>query len=417
MFLKTNPVYDFEYTQIKVRMLSLLAMLGFPTYYYIWQYLLPQQYENLTLRIVGTIFGIICFTTSFSKDETKQKHFKLLYFFLFTYSLPFFFTYLFLQNNANGAWLGSLICAILYLALIMNLSNFIIMTASGAGIAIIYFLLSSNTEIDIVNLLESIPVIIFAILGGLVMKFSEHWAITSNRKKSIALAGSLAHELRTPMLGLKMEIDNFIHLREEPEEDPSSTLNEDNYVETSQRLQRHIAKSSLIIDSLLQNVKEEKINTSAFVSYSLGMIIQDAIAHFPLTEKEKKLIHTDTKNDFHFWGDDLLMSHVIMNLLKNALRAVSIADRGTITISLNPADKKSDRNNYNTFIIRDTGTGIKRKEVAKIFDRFYSGPKGGIGLGLAFCARVINSFKGTIICRSEYGEYTEFVIRLPREEN
>jgi two-component system CAI-1 autoinducer sensor kinase/phosphatase CqsS len=414
MFLKTNPVYDFEYIQIKVRMLSLLGLVGFPLYYYIWEYILPQQYENLYLRIIGTIFCLICFIGSYSKDDAKQKNLRFLYFFLFTYSLPFFFTYLFLQNNAEGAWLGSLICAILYLALIMNLSNFIIMTTAGSGVAILAFLFSPEMEIDTQNLLEAIPVIMFAVLGGLIMKFAEVLAITSNRKKAIALAGSIAHELRTPILGLRMEIDGFKNICQETANGNIEAVESDEYLAISERLGRHISKSSLIVDSLLQNVREESINNNAFTHFSMQSVIQDAIAHFPFTETEKSSLHCDIDQDFQFKGDELLMSHVIMNLIRNALRSLSEAEKGKILISLSPANKDEK---FNTLIVRDTGTGIKRRELARIFDRFYSGPKGGIGLGLAFCDRAIKSFKGTITCRSEFGKYTEFIIRLPEEEN
>jgi two-component system CAI-1 autoinducer sensor kinase/phosphatase CqsS len=398
-------------------MLSLLGMVGFPLYYYIWQFILPQQYENLLLRLIGTVFCAACFIASYSKDEKKQKRLRVLYFFLFTYSLPFFFTYLFLQNNASGPWLGSLICAILYLALIMNLSNFIIMTVSGSGMAIVVFLLFPEAQINPTSLYEAIPVIMFAITGGLVMKFAELWAITSNRKKAIALAGSIAHELRTPMLGLRMEIDNFRQLCQDTANGDIEHIENHEYTAISERLNRHISKSSLIIDSLLQNVREESINDETFTSYSMRAIILETVEHLPLSAKEKTLIQFDDKQDFTFWGDELLMSHVIINLIKNALRSVSIADKGMITISLKPSAEKISRQTYHTLTIKDTGTGIKRRALAKIFDRFYSGPKGGIGLGLAFCARVINSFKGTISCRSEYGEYTEFIIHLPKREN
>ncbi|UTW54462.1 sensor histidine kinase [Kordiimonas sp. SCSIO 12610] len=248
------------------------------------------------------------------------------------------------------------------------------------------------------------------------MKFAELWAITSNRKKAIALAGSIAHELRTPMLGLRMEIDNFKNICEEAANADITDLDNEEYTAISARLSRHISKSSLIVDSLLQNVREESINDQAFNLYSMREIIIDVIEHFPLTDSERAAIQFDDTINFKFWGDELLMSHVVMNMIKNALQAISIADNGQIFISLIPAEQNPENAKYHSLIIRDTGTGMKRRELAKIFDRFYSGPKGGIGLGLAFCARVINSFKGTITCRSEHGQYTEFTIRLPRKE-
>jgi len=109
------------------------------------------------------------------------------------------------------------------------------------------------------------------------------------------------------------------------------------------------------------------------------------------------------------------IQQVLINLLVNARQASP--NGGIIVIKL---QKCSDDPNYAEIVVRDHGTGIPKDKLLHIFDMFYStkkGPdatgKGGSGLGLSMCKRIIEDHSGKIRVESTVGKGTAFTIRLP----
>lgn len=64
--------------------------------------------------------------------------------------------------------------------------------------------------------------------------------------------------------------------------------------------------------------------------------------------------------------------------------------------------------------MRDTGPGIPKNIVPKMFDSFYtSGKQGDTGLGLSYCKRSMTELGGTIDCESKLGEFTTLILTFP----
>jgi len=388
--------------RIKMRLLAILATISHPLYFYIWSEVFPQTYEDAKIRIFSWLIVIIWLIFDFKIKENKLP-FVLFTDITLTIELPFFFFYMFLHNNASGIWLGSLIAGVYYLALILDPIRLTLSVLSGLGAATLLFISQNNQLTNTYDFYEAVPVILFAIIGGIVLKYVERKTIRINQDKAVALAGSIAHELRTPMMGMQLELDAFDDLGKRDAKD----LDIREYKETFDLLKHHHLKASHIVDCLLLNVRDEEIDAAKFTVHSMKSTIDDVIRHYPLTDTQRQLIIMDTAQDFKFWGENVLMAHVLMNLIKNALTAIAAAEKGRIHICLSPGAK------YNTLLITDTGAGISAKNLNKIFTRFYTETDGGAGLGLAFCERVIRSFNGHIECNSEPGQFTEFIIRFP----
>jgi two-component system, NtrC family, sensor histidine kinase HydH len=106
---------------------------------------------------------------------------------------------------------------------------------------------------------------------------------------------------------------------------------------------------------------------------------------------------------------------VLLNLLMNAVDAMP--DGGELNVSGKidrPEFKNSD---YLALSIRDTGAGIKKEDLAKLFDRYFTTKESGTGLGLAVVERIMSAHNGTISVDSEEGSGATFKLYFPLEEN
>ena len=107
------------------------------------------------------------------------------------------------------------------------------------------------------------------------------------------------------------------------------------------------------------------------------------------------------------------MLEVFLNLFINAIDAMP--EGGTLRIEgliERPGHKKKD---YLAVRVIDTGVGIKKENIAKIFDRYYTSKDTGTGLGLAVVERIISAHNGTLHVASERGKGTTFTVYFPYE--
>jgi hypothetical protein len=114
-------------------------------------------------------------------------------------------------------------------------------------------------------------------------------------------------------------------------------------------------------------------------------------------------------------GDPESLMQVFLNLGQNALQAMP--DGGTLEILT--TRRRRSRLGYGQFAevrFRDTGIGIPRDKLKKLFIPFYTTKQKGTGLGLAISHRIINQHGGTIEVRSTLGQGSTFSVFLPAAE-
>src|SRR5580704_3137897 len=113
-----------------------IAFIGFPLFYLIWSYCFPQSYENLYLRLFGSFLGLGLMLTPYWPIQYK-KYLSWYWFLTVLFSLPFFFTFMFLMNQASVISAMSLLCAVFFLVLLLDLLSLSIVLVLGFSLALI----------------------------------------------------------------------------------------------------------------------------------------------------------------------------------------------------------------------------------------------------------------------------------------
>lgn len=211
------------------------------------------------------------------------------------------------------------------------------------------------------------------------------------------LSASIAHEIRNPLSAININLQFLI--RKFPE-----GTQERKYLDLALEGVRRIEK---IVEATLNfarpskpNVKEENIN--------------DVInATLPLVEistlKKKIEITTKLSQDLPKVKIDFKqIQQVILNILTNAVDAIEDAGRINIKSYL----VEEGEVNYVVVSISDTGCGIPKDELTKIFEPFYTKKSDGTGLGLAICKQVMNQHDGKIEVESEINRGTTFYLKF-----
>jgi signal transduction histidine kinase len=168
---------------------------------------------------------------------------------------------------------------------------------------------------------------------------------------------------------------------------------------------------------ITQTILAQARNRSeSFEPTDLGQIIRDSLV---LLEREMRKYRVAVETEIDPETPPAIASgnqiqRVLLNLLINARQ--SMPEGGTILIRLRPSRDAG----FVEMVVRDSGSGIPRESLPRIFDSFYTtkeGPdesgKGGTGLGLAACKEIVDAHQGRIRVESTVGRGTAFIIRLP----
>jgi two-component system NtrC family sensor kinase len=121
-----------------------------------------------------------------------------------------------------------------------------------------------------------------------------------------------------------------------------------------------------------------------------------------------KVSTTTQKGLSKIMADPALMRRVLTNLATNALQAMP--QGGKLTI------RASKKRETITITVQDTGEGIPRESMEKIFSPFFTTKAKGQGLGLAVCRRLVEAQGGTVTVKSKVGKGSAFTVQIPAAE-
>ena len=213
---------------------------------------------------------------------------------------------------------------------------------------------------------------------------------------------SVAHELKTPLAVIKTNIDVL---------KSSNCKSLEEYDKTLAVVEKSILKMNLIIETLLDIIRQENAPLNEIVS--IDEILEDIVDDLSIIANKKniklKLNSYNIKNKIK--GNEIMLYRAFYNIIENSIKYNKI--NGSIDILC-----YQDLNTIEVKVI-DTGSGIKEEDYDEIFKPFYrceginSYSKNGVGLGLSLTQSVIKLHGGEIKVKSKLNEGTEFTFILP----
>ncbi len=417
--------------------MAAVGCFGYPLYYLIWRLLFPQDYENLGLRIIGSlILAPLMFVNHW--PAWSERYLVFYFWTAMVYCLPFFFTYMLLQNAVHSfdtgqqtiVWQMSMVVAMALLIMLINDGLLVGIAFLVGSLAAWALFLIDRESVEFMAIsrdyLAPMPVYLFILVGGSIYNHHREM-IQQEMLRAVSSVGSnIAHELRTPLLGIKSDarglrrylphlIDGYERAAEAGlEVRPIRRSHLATLHDSLARIESETDFANTVIDMLLINSSGARLDPSDFSGQSVRECIQNGLTRFPFaSERERALVHVVPGADFQFRGSDILLIHVLFNLLKNALYYVAAAGKGEIFIWTEP-----NPNGQNRLFFMDTGSGIPDNVLPRIFDRFFTSASAGrgSGIGLSFCKMVMEAFGGEIQCESVHGEFTRFILIFPGKE-
>jgi signal transduction histidine kinase len=371
-----------------------MAFLGFPLFYWVWSVFFPQPYGNLWFHLVGSFLGLGLILTPYWPAVCKP-YLPWYWFVAILYALPFFFAHSFLMNQASVISAMSLLCSVFLLVLLVDLLSLSILLVLGWGLAFFcYYMMTSHIYFANEHI-EMGLVVLFVVIAGSTVNYKTAMLQQQRLAGMAAAAGMIAHELRTPLLGIKSGAQAmamysptlFTAYNLAKEKGILTTSIREQRMRqlegVSERIINEIDYANTIIDMLLIKAgRENTLQNCVLESCSMVECLTEAIARYPFRSDSVRALVT-FQGDFQFIGSKLLMQHVIFNLLKNALYAIATAGRGEVTIWTEQGDK------YNYLYFQDTAKGMSSLQLSRLFDHFYTTTFMGTGIGLSFCKLVM----------------------------
>jgi two-component system heavy metal sensor histidine kinase CusS len=209
-------------------------------------------------------------------------------------------------------------------------------------------------------------------------------------------SADLAHELRTPITNILGEAQVALTRERTPAE----------YRETIESTIGECERLSGIVDNLLFVARADAAREPIDGKQFDGRAALEKIATFYRTIAEDRHVTINCTGEGKIYGDPVLFSRAVSNLVDNALRFTP--DDGAIQISI------AARPTHSEVAVSDSGCGISSEHLPRVFDRFYrvdsSRSSAGAGLGLALVKSIVDLHGGSAKIESTVNRGTTVVL-------
>ena len=237
---------------------------------------------------------------------------------------------------------------------------------------------SDSLNLDLAKQNE-IPVEVLPFVSAIDSLLEKNQAFNLRQRRFIADA---AHELRTPITALSLEIENL-----------QSAKNEDVKNKRQAALASSIIRLQRLVNQLLDLARAQSIEESTRVTVDLNDLVKSQIADvFVLAENKQIEISVGRNDPVEVVDINSELQHLLRNALSNAIKFTP--DLGSVTIDV------YRENDHAVFCVVDSGPGVNPEYLSKLHQPFYR-PDGqasgsGAGLGLAICHEIAMHLQGQL---------------------
>ena len=213
------------------------------------------------------------------------------------------------------------------------------------------------------------------------------------------MAQKIAHEIKNPLTPIQLSAEHLLRVYEDKRGDFSKALKESTtYIISEVANLRRIAQEFLELSRTTSLKKQD---------FDLRTVLHEVTGPYQSMLSERVTFREVLEGtDFRLHADPAKIKIAFRNLFVNAVEA--IRGRGEIEVRLVAADDRL------TLSIRDTGVGMEKDVLDRIFDTYFSTKDAGTGLGLPITRKIVEDHGGTIRAESAPGQGTTVTISLPK---
>jgi two-component system NtrC family sensor kinase len=226
-------------------------------------------------------------------------------------------------------------------------------------------------------------------------KVEERLTLTERLTSLGELTAGVAHELRNPLAGIKINTQMLARKKD--------------LSEVEQKLltstEEAIGKIQRIVDDMLHFARPK---ASHFKNEDLNEVVEKSLAILQAKFKRGNISSVFDRGAGlpKIWIDTHQIQQVLINLMLNAVQAMEKG--GTLTLRTFPENGEGVG-----MEVRDTGTGISEAHSKRIFDPFFTTKSEGTGLGLSISLKILENHGATIDVASEEGKGSTFTLHFP----
>jgi two-component system phosphate regulon sensor histidine kinase PhoR len=248
-------------------------------------------------------------------------------------------------------------------------------------------------------------------LAGVLVVLHDITAVRRLERMRSEFVANVSHELKTPIASVKGFAETLLNGALADQETARAFLQI--IFDESERLNR------LIGDILDLSKVESKRVPLQFSPVHVNSFMENTIQMLePEAHKKNISLELQAEDDLYMEADEDRLRQIMINVLSNGIAYTP--EGGKVKVKIVPMVEGPEGDPEELrFIITDTGIGIPKKDLPRIFERFYrvdkarSRSSGGTGLGLSIVKHLVELHKGHISVESEVGVGTKFIIDLP----